>query len=216
MSTVKRKLTKISFDFDKAHLALTDKSAGGACSLMNTPILLKSLEEGKTLSIEQQSLLEAVGYDVSEVVKSMEEKTKSSTLEDIKSEREAEVENLDKSKQEGNDDNMSEQLKKEVIELRKELADTKTDKAIAKYEFEENLSKELIAALRELAEPEAIYKAMDYLVAKAKDAESELNKEKEVKDNPLAKALSEEVGESGEAEVKLEKSREEKIAEYLV
>ena len=67
----KRKLTKISFDFDKAHLAYTSPDQP-ACSLVDDPVLLKSLEQGKELTVMQMAILTAAGHDVSEVSKSLQ------------------------------------------------------------------------------------------------------------------------------------------------
>lgn len=227
MSDIKRKLTKISFDFDKAHLALTDKSAGGACSLMNDPIILKSLEDSISLSAEQKRLLKLAGYDVSEVEKSMEEFIKSSTSDDVISEGVSEVDNFDKSKEKGNDENMSEKLEKELADLRKELAISKTENMVSKYNLEADVAKSFAEAIALVENQEAVFKAIDSLIDahkaeldKAKeDFESELDKAKsgkqEEEENPLAKALDEEAGEGGEPEGEVQKSRSDKIAEYL-
>lgn len=208
---VKRKLTKISFDFDKAHLAYTSGDYP-ACSLLDDPILLKSLETGKKLTLEQQEILEAAGHDISEVAKSMEEKTKASTSEG------KEVDNFKTTEK---DDDMSEALQKELQELRKELAISKIEKQLAKYSFSEELEKELASALADCTDAEVVYKALDAIVDAGKEevekVSQELEKAKEAKEeSPLEKALQDEAGIGGEAEeTTIEKSRAEKINDLL-
>jgi hypothetical protein len=224
--TVKRKLTKISFDFDKAHLALTDVSAGGACSLMNNPILLKSLEEGKTLSLKQRSLLESVGYDISEVDKSMEECTKSSTS-DVNTDEAAEVETPTITK--GNDKNMSDEImaaqEARIVALEKQLKTANAAATLSAYSFEKELETELSVVLASVEEgQDVLLKAFDALIAQGEVALAEAGEvaaaelEKAQKsvspENPLVKELSEEAGESVEAEVEIEKSLSDRIAAF--
>lgn len=212
---VKRKLKKISFDFDKAHLAYTDGSAGGACSLVNDPILLKSLEAGKELSVEQRSLLESMGYDLSEVDKSIEETKKSSASNEVS---EADNLNIDK----GNDDNMSQELLKaqedRIAALEKQLKVSNAVNALTKYNLDVELKKDLAESIADEAVQTVVLKALDALIAAGKvelEAAVEKAKTTTTEENPLAKALSNEAGEGGEVEQPVEKSRSEKIAEFL-
>lgn len=214
---VKRKLTKISFDFDKAHLAYTSEDQGGACSLMNDPILLKSLEQGKELSVEQMSLLEAAGYDISTIGKSMEEATKPSA-----SETEASEVNKTNHKDE---DNMSEKLEKELAELRKQLAESKVENTLTSYSLDAELKKELASVLAGVEDNGVVFKAFDALIAAGEaKVEAEVTKAKEEiekaaasagEENPLTKELGEDAGEGGESEAPVEKSRSDRVAAYL-
>ena len=213
---VKRKLTKISFDFDKAHLAYTSADFP-ACSMMDDPILLKSLEQGKELTIEQQSLLESIGYDISEVSKSteMEGSEKPSTTSEVISGdgSEAVTQNLNK----GNDI-MSEALLKDqetrIEALEKQLKVSQAENALTKYDLEADLKKELSTVLMDADSRAVVLKAFDAFVSSGAEA-----LEKAVaaapQENALQKELSQEVGEAGEVEKPVEKSRSEKIAAYL-
>lgn len=224
MSKVKRKLTKISFDFDKAHLAYTSTDYP-ACSMLDDPILLKSLEEGKELTLAQRMTLEAAGHDVSEVGKSTEGVTKSSTSinEGI------EVDNLNEN-EEGSIDTMSQELLKaaeeriEALEKQAKAAEAKAD--LIKYNLDAELTKSVAEQLAQVEDASVVFKALDALVAdkeealtKAKEEAAEtLEKAKATKvdaeGNPLAEMLEKEVGESGEAEQEVTKSKS--AMDYLI
>ena len=213
-ATVKRKLTKISFDFDKAHLAYTS-SDFPACSMMDDPILLKSLEQGKELSQEQESVLTRMGHDISEVSKSIEAtgSTKPLTTSEVISDDSSEVvkQNLNK----GNDTDMSDALLKERIEaLEKQLKVSQAENALVGYTLDAELKKELSTVLVDADSRAIVLKAFDVFVT---SGEAELEKAIAAKpvENALQKELSQEAGETGEVEAPVEKSRSEKIAEFL-
>lgn len=220
----KRLLKKISFDFDGAHLAYTDASQGGACSLMNDPIMLKALN-GKTLTKEQKAILESAGHNILDVEKSASECKKSSTSDS----EGVEVDNFDNSINKGNEDAMSQETLDRVAQLEKALAVSEAKNTISPYNLGD-LAKSVAEALASISEDslkESITKAFDHLIEAGKqELEAAVEKAKEAQEaaatktedeNPLVKALNTEAGDAGEPEAELEKelSRSEKIAKFL-
>lgn len=217
----KRKLTKISFDFDKAHLAYTSPD-NPACSLMDDPILLKALEEGKTLTKQQKAVLESIGYDISEIEKSISDNTKSSTSDDEGSE----VDNLNKTK-EGNDETMSDQLQKDVANLTKQLAVANAKNELADYKFDKELTSQLAETLAEVEDYSTILKAFDALNDAAKetldaalekarkDQEEAVEKALANDENALQKELGREAGEGKTPADEGELTKEQKITKAL-
>lgn len=221
---VKRLLKGITFNLPHNHVALTDASQGGACSLKNDYFLAKANYK-KKLTKEQKELLEKMGHDISEIEKSMDENNKSSASSEA---GEADNLNIDK----GNDNTMSEEIQKELAQLRKDLAVSKAENLLTKYNFELDLNKDLAEVLAQVKDQEAVLKAFDALIADGKakiekaiedatatakaDMAEELKKAKaEGSDNELLKALTAEAGEGGETESEVEMTRSQKIAKHL-
>jgi len=221
---IKRKLKKISFAFDKAHIAYTSKDSP-ACSLMNDAILFKSLEKGKVLSDTQRAVLKGIGHQISDIDKSIEDgKTPSaSTVEG------SEVDNLNKTDI-GIDEIMSKELQEEMVQLRKDLAESKATNALSGYQFDKELTKELTVALAAIGNYDTILKAFDALNAAAevtlnKAVEDAANSElaaiakakgMDLEGNPLKAELSKEVGDTGTDDNPMkDMTREQKISKSL-
>lgn len=206
----KRKLTKISFDFDNPHLAYTSADQP-ACSLVDDPVLLKSLEQGKELTINQIAILTEAGHDVSEVSKSLQATENTTSTTPV-----AEEENLNKN-QEGTTlmtDQVLE-LKTQIEELQKQLKKADIEKSLGKYSLETEVQGELAEALVSIADTGAVFKAMDAIVIAADTKMEELKKSIPAEENPLAKSLQEEQGEGGDPEEeKLNKSLSERLAAF--
>lgn len=192
----------VTFDFKGSHLALTDPSQGGAASLMNDPVLLKANSTDQKLSEEHEKLLKEIGEEFTPLEKSGEvsKDTQSSSLREEEGDEKL---NLNK----GTDNDMSEELIKQMGELQSEVVALKIEKALTPYQFGEEVSLELSKAMAELSvEGQAsVRKALDELVAMGEYGVA-LEKANapvatpEVPENDLNKALSEEAGEGGEPE----------------
>ncbi len=197
-------------NFKITAIAVTEASQGGAASLMNDPLLLKSLKDNVELSDEQKALLEEMGYTESEIDKALVSgKESPSSL----SEDSGGGDNLNEN--EGTDNTMSDELLKN---LTKELASLKMEKALNTYNFEGGVATGVADALAELPAKsvESVTKAFDFLIECSEYAIAlEKAKVSEVKEeeNPLAKALSEELGEGGTEEAPVEKSFVEQVKE---
>jgi len=195
-----RKLKGIHFDFKGAHLAYTDESQGGAASKLNDPFLLKSTELDKPLTENQKKILE----DIEEESVPLDKSTGAGKNTPSSSEETGEDnDNINK----GTDNDMSEEILKQLAEVKHELAITKAEKQISPYSFgelETGVATALANASKEDAE--AINKALTFLkecgeygaaeaaVSKAK------GKTKELPDNALTKALDEEAGLEGDGD----------------
>lgn len=201
---VKRFLKNIHFDFDGAHVALTDASQGGACSMLNEPLLLKALK-GKTLTEEQRELLEKMGHDISEIEKSASEKQDSSSS--LSEENDEEVNtNINKE----NEDIMSEDIQKRLAALEKENKILKTQGLVSKYNFEADVEEALVEAIHNLENQEAVVKAFDAILDSVEEAVSKAKeKQEEIPENDLAKKLQEEIGTETKEDEEVEKAYED-------
>jgi hypothetical protein len=184
------------YDFNVTGIAVTDGSQGGACSLLNEPLLLKSLKGGATLTPEQKAILLEIGHTESEVGKSLtDDKLPLSSSEETSGGDNLTIEGTD----------MSEELIKGLQEQVAALKKSNIQKDLGAYGFEADVANGLADVLVGLeAEGLAsVTKALDAVVAKG-EAEVELAKAAvpapKEEENPLAKALSEEKGEGGEPE----------------
>jgi len=186
------------YDFNVTGIAVTDGSQGGACSLLNEPLLLKSLKGGATLTPEQKAILLELGHTESGIGKSLvsDNELPPSSSEEISGGDNLTIEGTDMSEE------VNKALEAQVAVLTKKLI----QKELGVYGLESDLSKELAEVLSVLDEDAvaSVTKALDAVVAKG-EAEVELAKStapapKEEEENPLAKALSGEKGEGGEPE----------------
>jgi hypothetical protein len=184
------------YDFNVTGIAVTDGSQGGACSLLNEPLLLKSLRRSATLTPEQKAILLGIGHTESEVGKSLtDDKLPLSSSEETSGGDNLTIEGTD----------MSEELIKGLQEQVAALKKSNIQKDLGAYGFEADVANGLADVLVGLeAEGLAsVTKALDAVVAKG-EAEVELAKAAvpapKEEENPLAKALSEEKGEGGEPE----------------
>lgn len=189
-----RFLEGVNFDFEGAHIALT---SNGAASCKDEPYLLKSLANDNKESTPLDKTLS----------KAVDTNTPSSSTEVAGGED-------DKvSKQE--EDQMSEELKKELADTKRLLAEVNAEKSLVPYAFEEELNKELINAFAEMNEDTsaAITKAFDSLV-QAKETAVEKAKTAKVEEDKseLAKALEKEEGHAV-VEEDVEKSFKDRVAE---
>jgi hypothetical protein len=184
------------YDFNVTGIAVTDGSQGGACSLLNEPLLLKSLKGGATLTPEQKAILLEIGHTESEVGKSLtDDKLPLSSSEETSGGDNLTIEGTDMSEE------VNKALEAQVAVLTKKLI----QKDLGVYGLESDLSKELAEVLAGLGEDAvaSVTKALDAVVAKG-EAEVELAKATvpapKEEENPLAKALSKEKGEGGDPE----------------
>lgn len=206
----RKKITNITFAFEGAHLAYTDWSQGGAASMENIPVLLKS-EELQPLTEEQKKKLELYGEEFKPLVIKTGDlnKTSSSSPEGV-------VED-DNKLSEGNKTEMSEDILKQLAELKaqneamasalKAIEVKKVEDKISTYSLPEALSKSVSDLLFDVGSEKAdvIYKALDALV-EAKVAVAKAAAESTTTD--LAKALGAEVGD-------LEKPAEESLGSKI-
>lgn len=207
-SEAKRVLKGIHFDFEGAHIALTDASQGGACSLMNDPLMLKSLK-GKVLTSEQEALLVRMGHEISEVEKSTSGNQTPTSVD---------TDGLtgDNKLQKGTDDIMSKETLERIAQLEKALAVSEATNSLTGYGFEADVKKAVagaIAKLESTEDKEAVTKAFDALVAKGEADVEKAKTAKPEEESDLAKALSEEAGDGGEAEEEVEKSLAQRAIE---
>jgi len=184
------------YDFNVTGIAVTDGSQGGACSLLNEPLLLKSLKGGATLTPEQKAILLEIGHTESEVGKSLtDDKLPLSSSEETSGGDNLTIEGTDMSEE------VNKALEAQVAVLTKKLI----QKDLGVYGLESDLSKELAEVLAGLGEDAvaSVTKALDAVVAKG-EAEVEVAKSAapapKEEENPLAKALSDEKGEGGDPE----------------
>lgn len=172
-----RMLKDVHFDFDGAHVALT---SNGAASFADEPYLLKSLEVSNT---ESESLLTQA-----------QDNTGAS----------AGNENVSKSQTENKEDNMSEevikQLQEEVNALKAErdaavlkAAQDKAEGDFGKYDLEADLVKELVEQFHTEGK-DLVIKALDAVVAAKDEAIAKAQETVEDEETDVAKALGEEAG----------------------
>ena len=202
---MQKRIKSINFNFEGAHLAVCSPDQGGACSLVNDPIALKSLNPDEALGLITKSL--AAGE--AEMLEEMGEPISSKSL------------NPTDEVNEGNDDMASEEtkaLQKEVAALTKALAVKDVQETLGKYELGLEINKELASALTGMGEgSEAVFKALDSLVSMGEygvAVASVVAKEKaklDVEGNPLGKSLDDEAGDDLEGDEPLEKSLVQRI-----
>ena len=211
-----RLIKNFKFLHKGAHLAYTDRSVGGAASLMNDFILVKEKGLGMDkLSESQAKLVE----DLEEEFVPLEKKLKSDSTdkeETPSTPNTGEVysgvdnENLNK----GNDKDMSQELLQDKIEqLEKQLQASKLEKTLSKYNLDSEVSENLSDAMAYASEEHsvAIVKALDSIQDKLKaslvEAETALEKAKgdledagkEIpEESELNKELEKELGNSSE------------------
>ncbi len=192
----KRILKGIHFDWPNPELTLTDASQGGAASLKNDIIVEKAMKPNE----DQQGILDELEEEFTPLAKAKgvddSGTTKTTTNE-------------------GTED-MSEQIQKELAEVKHELAVQKAIGTLTPFKLGDELEAEVAKELASLEDSSAIIKALtaivamgDYGVAKAlEDA-----KVAPTEDTPLAKALDQEAGDGGEAEAEVEKSFADQVKE---
>lgn len=192
-------------NFKITAVAVTDASQGGACSGENDSLLFKAKKEGVVLTAEQKALLKELGYEESEINKSLLDSENAlsspsgvSTGED----------NLNLKK--GTDNDMSDELVKSLEAKVKVLEAREITKAVSAYEFSEEVAVSLAEVMGsiEAEQRDVITKALDEIKAKGAEA-VELEKAKVPapvveEDNELTKALSKEAGDGGEPEAEPE------------
>lgn len=222
----KRKITKIDFNREGSHLALTDESQGFSCAGVNEddkPFLIKSREEAiKALSPNQKEICEQLGVDTSLAIKN-----KSESEDSLDGSQHTDT--LD-NKTTKDEDNMSDEIQK-ALEAEKarndelqarlekmEKANQKNDaeKSIAGFGFEAELKEEVSEALAGFEGASVMIKAFEALVEAGKEA---VEVEKSAKDSAsatkLAAALEQEVGTDEEAEAPAEEDENTLIAKAL-
>jgi len=213
---IKQWIEDVDFTQEGAHIAMcTD---GGACSGMNEPYLLKSLDAENDISkeIDVDSLTEDQIYilrEIGEYPESLKETNKAVSDNDDTS--------VCKTK-ETKEDNMSNVTQEQYDALQKQIKVMTLEKTLAKYSLDADVEKGLAGAMAELEDVSGIEKALDAMVA-AKDAAVEKAKADMVADkeglikslteqleetNPLIKHLSEEAGHA-----KVEKAEPKSIVE---
>ena len=173
----KVRLTKAHFDFEGAEVSYTTPDVGGAASLKNEAYLFKSMQN------ESESLLTQA-----------QDNTGAS----------AGKENVSKSQTENKEDNMSEevikQLQEEVNALKAErdaavlkAAKDKAEGEFAKYDLEADLVKELVEQFHTEGK-DLVIKALDAVVAAKDEAIAKAQETVEDEETDVAKALGEEAG----------------------
>ena len=201
----RKRITNITFDFEGAHVAITDWSQGGAASFENGNVLVKAkVPKESDLTDEQKALLEEFGEEFKPLV------MKSQDLNQSPSSSPEGVIGDDKNDNLGNTPEMSEELLKrlEALEAQNKAAEAKNQaleaqlkekeakevvESLSKYELSEDLTKsvaDLVGAVSK-EQAEVVYKALDALVD-AKELVAKAAAQTEPTD--LAKALGAEVG----------------------
>ncbi len=206
----KAELSNVSFQFKGAHVAYTSEDQGGAASLLNEPLLLKSTETGN-LSEDQEKILSKVNEEFTPLEKSKDVENVSPSSDEVVT-GEEHISNVTK----GNDKDMSDQkledVLAEVAKLQKSLSVQKAVNTIAPYKFEDaEAVAEAISDLSEEAQG-VVLKAFDALVAREGEALEKAKTAAPAVETDLQKALDEEAGVDGEAEVEVvEKSLAERV-----
>lgn len=190
----KRILKGINFDWPNPELTLTDPSQGGACSLKNDIILEKSLKPNDA----QEAILKKIEEEFTPLLKALGEDNTS----------------VDSQNQKGNDNDMSVEMQKQLDQMAQDLAISKAENKLTKYNFDEEVQADLAKAIVVGGDVEAVIKALDAMVASKEEAVTKAAEEaSKTVENPVAKALSEEKGDADEAEEEVEKSLMDRLAE---
>jgi hypothetical protein len=207
----RKRIKNVTFAFEGAHLAITDWSQGGAASFENEAILFKSKDEIILTDEQKKILSDVLEEEFKPLVMKAEDlnKTSSSSSEGV-------VED-DNKLSEGNKTEMSEDILKQLAELKaqneamasalKAIEVKKVEDKVSTYSLPEALSKSVSDLLFDVGSEKAdvIYKALDALV-EAKLALTKAAAESTATD--LAKALGAEVGD-------LEKPAEESLGSKI-
>ena len=207
MPKAKRKLKGVHFQFKGAHIAYTHEDQGGAASLLNEPVLLKSNELNKELTQSQKDILEEIGEEFTPLDKSLavDTHTPSSTTVDLGEDNQNDKGNLMADNAE---------ILKKLEQLEQDNKILKAEKAIASYNFDAELSTGVASAIANLDETQvsAITKAFDGFIAQKEEA---ITKAKEAvvekEETPLAKALKEEQSNDSTVETEIELTMVEKM-----
>ena len=213
----RKRIKNITFAFEGAHLAITDWSQGGAASFENDAILFKANEEVE-LTAEQKKLLEEVFEEEFKplVIKTSDLKKTSSSS----SEGGAEDDNQ---RNEGNSEEMSEEILKEMAALKaqneamaaalKAIEVKKVEDKVAVYSLPDDIAKSLSELSVELGEKaDVVYKALDAIV-EAKQATQKAADQASPSD--LAKALGAEVGNLEKAEAESQAAKIKKAVQSI-
>lgn len=212
----RKKITNITFAFEGAHLAYTDWSQGGAASMENTPVLLKS-QDDVVLTEEQKKKLELYGEEFKPLVIKTSDLKKTSSSS---SEGGAEDDNQ---RNEGNSEEMSEEILKEMAALKaqneamaaalKAIEVKKVEDKVAVYSLPDDIAKSLSELSVELGEKaDVVYKALDAIV-EAKQAIQKAADQASPSD--LAKALGAEVGNLEKAEAESQAAKIKKAVQSI-
>jgi len=182
-TSLKRILKGVHFDWSGAEITYTDGL--GACSGHNDIVLAKSVDKSTGLTEEQKAILDQIGKQFTPLEKSIE------------------VSNTRKTKppQEGNEIEMTEDLKKQIAAQAEEISAMKLQTAVKDatqevkiFGFDEVIQKELVDVMVSSENSEAIIKALTHV------KETQVVVEKEIETNPFVKSLLEAKGDSALAE----------------
>jgi hypothetical protein len=208
----KRELKNINFDFEGAHIAITDESEP-ACSGEVEAVEFKSLTDNQTEILEE--------LNVDPILAS---KSKESASDESLDGSQHKADNQNVNTKEIEDDMSQETLKALEAKLdameaanakmADELATEKAHKSIAGFGLEAELEAKVAKALAKAEDSEVLVEALKSLAdakeeAVAKAVEAEDKKE----ENPVAKALSEEKGTAEESEAPVNKTMKQKLQE---
>jgi hypothetical protein len=207
----KRVLKGVHFDFTGSEITYTDWSQGGACSLENDMVLAKAKDSKslKTLTPEQQAILDKIGEEHTALDKSKVGATLTPSSEGTGEEI-----------NEKGTDEMSEEILKELAELKRDNAILKASKTVSGFGFDDELEVGLSEALADLESDsqaiviKALKTVQETTKAKAEAEIAEVKKNLVPADTDLQKALDEEAGNGGEPEVEVEKTMLQKAMEY--
>lgn len=204
----KRRLKGVNFQFKGSELSYTEESQGGAASLINEPILLKSNELNKELTQSQKDILEEIGEEFTPLDKSLTVDTHTPSSATVDS-------GEDNQNDKGNLMADNAEILKKLEQLEQDNKILKAEKAIASYEFDTELSVGVASAIANLDETQvaAITKAFDGLIAQKEEA---VTKAKEAavavqEETELAKSLKSEQGNDSVEEETVELTTVEKM-----
>lgn len=196
---IQQYIENIDFTQEGAHIAMCTDA--GACSGMNKPFLLKSLDGVVAKEVDVAQLTEDQIYilrEIGELPPSFEE-----TIKQVPDKDNTSVTKTT----ENPEDHMSKE-NEQILALQKQVAVMNIEKTLAKYNFDAEVEKGLASAMAELEDASGITKALDVLVEavtvavdKAKEdfandkelLTKELRKQFE-DESPLAKMLDVETG----------------------
>lgn len=181
----KRFLSKFDFSEKRHHLSLTTESVGGPASGEDWYIdMNKSL-----LAPEDLAMIEE---DLGEEFKELEKKHLQDSLDNQKAPSTSEVEAQDagvdnKTLNKGKDDNMSDNITKaefealqvELAKMKAEAKKNEVEKSLAKYGLEDEVLTGLAGALVTTEDYSPITKALDVLVARVVEAETQAKEDVE-------------------------------------
>lgn len=197
---VKRTLAEFDFSEKRHHLSLTTPSAGGPASQKEWFVSL----DKSMISKEDKALLEELGEEFTPLEKKLKSESVDKTAPSTSVQKEAQDAGVDnKTVNRGNESDMSEELKQEIADLRKQLKVSEVEKSLGGYALSVEVIKGLTSELVELETYETITKAFDAYEEVVKGLKAEL----EEVSTKLEKAL--ETSESEESELAKKLSKEE-------